>query len=519
MSKFKKAILIFIIALLAIVIIADIGVYIWLGHNPDRVARILEERTGNKIEVKSVKGEFLFGFNIRGLVVYPSDNPLEQRLIAASSIHINISFPALFKGKLYPSKVILDKFDVFFTINEKGQLVLPTFSPYAAQGGVAEGPLDLPGDIRMELQHGSIYLDWHSSNAPTYETGMSDVSGKGSFTRGGEIIIAKLAGKPEFASLGMEASGRIDPFDKKDLDVHIKSQGVNVWKFARAFRPLFAGIPNDQLPTGTADCEVDLKGPFDALTTEGKLSLSPGKLASIKLASGEMNFKYAEHKLEVKDGIINCYGGTINLDGELLLDRGPAYRFYIDFNNLDINAYLEEIQLYFQETMGSFQGHFEGYGEFNEPDSFIADGYFTSGGGTYLSPFHKSIPTSPERLSYKGLRVDFEVAHKVVGIENLLLDSDELSVLATGTLDLKRRLDLKGQMRIPMQLAAQAPELKKWAPLLPKAKSGEAIVNFTLEGDILNPRFEAKLPESIFKGFIEGNLDIGKVGDLVGDIF
>jgi hypothetical protein len=250
------------------------------------------------------------------------------------------------------------------------------------------------------------------------------------------------------------------------------------------------------------------------------MKLSSGKLASIKITSGEFPFSYSDKTLKVNTGTINCYGGTINLDGELMLAKGPAYRFYTKFNNLDVNAYLEDIHLYFQEASGAYQGQFDGYGKLSDPDSFIATGHFTSANGTYLSPFPTYATGLPETLGYKVLRVEFDIARGIIAVSSLLLDSDILGVVGTGTINRQHDLNFKGQMRFPRPVAYAVPSLKKWAPVLPTNKEGEVVVNFTLKGDITHPKFEPVLPNNIFEGFLTGDMNIlGNARDFFGKYF
>jgi hypothetical protein len=355
---------------------------------------------------------------------------------------------------------------------------------------------------------------------PAVQIEMREVDGDGMFSKRGEIVIDELSGKPEFASKKVHITGRIDPFEGKNIDIDVTGEGINLWEFSASFRPLFGGVPSEMFPTGTAGCRARFEGPLEKISIGGNLILSKGKLASIKLDFGDVTFHYADNVLEINEGTVNCYGGKIDLSAELLLAEGPAYRFYIDFEKLDVNTYLEDIQLYFQEAIGDFQGHFEGYGEIDNPYSFIARGGFVSGGGTYLSPFHKELPESPERLTYDALRVEFEVAKGIIAINHLLLDSQDLGAIATGTLNSQRSLEMKGQMKFPVDLAYKIPEVKKWAHILPKTKEKEVVMDFTLEGDIMDPEFKTKLPKNIFEGFLTGEYDfIGEIDNFVGKAF
>jgi len=506
--------------IIAIIVIADLFIFFWLQSNPDKVRKYVAGQTGNKVDIGSVGGELIFGFHATDLVVFPSENPLHQKLLRASSVRFRPSVSSLVKRKPFPSSVQLDDFDTFLTINEKGELVLPAFSRYANQGGIVTKPLDLPCDVVVQFSRGSIYLNWYAPGIPAAQAGLSEVHGKGRLMKSGQIIVDDIRGVPAFGSKELRASGNIDPFAAKSLDINVSGEGINLFGFSASLSPLFAGIPDSMLPTGTAAADIRISGPFDNITLEGNLKLTSGKLASMKITSGDLPFSYSDKTLKVNNGTINCYGGTINLDGELMLAKGPAYRFYTKFSNLDVNAYLEEIHLYFQEAGGAYKGQFDGYGKLSDPDSFIATGHFTSANGTYLSPFPTYATGLPDMLGYKVLRVEFDIARGVIAISSLLLDSDILGVVGTGTIDRQHELDMKGQMRFPRSIAYAVPSLKKWAPVLPTNKEDKVVVNFTLKGDITHPKFEPVLPNNIFEGFLTGDMNIlENAKDFFGNFF
>jgi hypothetical protein len=517
MALIKKIIVILVIIVVIAVVVADAGVAVWLRNNPGKVAEVIGGRTGNKAEVGSVGGEFLFGFHIENLVVYPSDNPFHERLLRASSIKINISPASLFRRKPYPSRVTVDDFDLTFTVDETGHLVLPSFIPYANQGGTPAGPPQFPNDIHVNLSRGSIYLNLHNPSGPPSQTKMTEVAGKGIFGSDGVITIEDASGKPGFGSKPIEASGQIDPFFGRKLDLKITGKGINLWEASRSFSPFLPGVSPGSYPTGSAECDVNFKGPFGDIAVEGNLKLSSGKLGNIGITSSDLNFAYSGRQLKLGKSEIDCYGGKVNLEGDLLLDKGPAYKFTIDFKGLDINTYLEENHFYFLKAKGDFSGSFEGYGELDKPRSIIADGTISSSSGTYLAPFKSGLDVIPERFDYNLLDIKFEMANGIIALNHVVVDGKDFGVLATGTLDMDRWLNMDGQLKIQKNFAQAVPDLMKWVPLMPKNKAGFIVMNFNLEGDIMKPKFSVKVPTNIFEGFLKGDPGAAaKLGEIAG---
>lgn len=497
-----------VVILIALIIIADIGFFYWLKANPRKIEEIVLSEAGGNVKIGEVRGEFFFGFKIKDIIIFPSDDPTEQRLLRAGEIDIKLSFPSLLKLKPYPSKVAMDDFDAVFTIDEDGKFVLPTFSTAQAQGGEASGPLDMPCDVDIILTRGSVEFHWHAGGAPPVQVLIPEVEGEGEFSREGRIIISSLVGMPTFAKKQLHVSGFIDPFDAKDIDLRLSGEGVNLLEVSELLKPVFKGAPSEILPRGDATCKVNIQGPFGAISVNGDIFLPAGRLANLQLGSAELFFEYKSEALTLKDCSAKAYGGLINLDTEIRFDqpRSP-YSFEIDFAGVDVNSYIEQIGLYFSEATGDFHGHFEGRGELERTGALVAMGNFVSEGGSYRSPFLTRETTYVEQLSYDALRVDFEASEGVISIVNLLLSSDELVVVARGTIDMGHRLDLRGQMSFPRERALLMPSIRHWIGML-KSIDGQLILDFSLEGELTKPKFSAKSPGKILDLFYNAELDI-----------
>ena len=497
-----------IVILIAIIIIADIGFYYWLKANPRKVEEFVRTNAGSKVEIGEVRGEFFFGFKIKDIIIFPSDDPTEQRLLRAGEIDVDLSLPSLLKLKPYPSTVTMDDFDAVFTIDEDGKFVLPTFSTAQAQGGEASGPLDMPCNVDVTLTRGSIEFHWHAGGVAPVQAMIREVEGEGEFNADGRIIISSFVGMPMFAKRQMQVSGHIDPYDAKDIDLKLSGESVNLLEISEMLKPIFRGAPSDILPRGDANCKVNIQGPFDAISVNGDISLTAGRLANLQLGASELFFEYKGEALTLKDCTAKAYGGLINLDTEIRFDqpRSP-FSFDIDFAGVDVNSYIEQIGLYFSEATGDFHGHFEGRGELERSAALVAMGNFESNGGTYRSPFLTKETTYVERLDYDALRVDFEASEGVISIVNLLLESDELVVVARGTVDMKRQLDLRGQMSFPRERALLIPSIRQWLGIL-KAIDGQLILDFSLVGELSKPKFSAKSPGKILDLFYDAELDI-----------
>jgi len=497
-----------VVILIALIIIADVGFYYWLKANPRKVEEIVRANAGGNVEIGEVRGEFLFGFKIKDIIIFPSDDPTEQRLLRAGEIDIDLSLPSLLKLKPYPSTVTMDDFDAVFTIDEDGKFVLPTFSTAQAQGGEASGPLGMPCDVDITLTRGSVEFHWHAGGTAPVQALISEVEGECEFNADGRIIISSLVGMPAFAKKQMSVSGHIDPFDAKDIDLKLTGDGVNLLEVTEILKPVFKNTPSEILPRGDANCKVNIQGPFEAISVNGDISLTAGRLANLQLGSSELFFEYKSEALTLRDCSARAYGGLVNLDSEIRFDqpRSP-YSFDIDFAGVDVNSYIEQIGLYFSEATGDFHGHFEGRGELERIGALVAMGNFESGGGTYRSPFLTKETTYVERLSYDALRVDFEASEGVISIVNLLLSSDELVVVARGTVDMGHRLDLRGQMSFPRERALLVPSIRQWLGML-KAIDGQLILDFSLVGELTKPTFSAKSPGKILDLFYDAELDI-----------
>lgn len=490
-----------ILLLIVLVLIGDIIFYIWLKGNPEKVAEMIRSRTAGKVEVASVTGEMLFGLSARDVVVFPSDDPTDQRLLRAENIEIDISWISLFQLHPFPKKITADDFDLFFTIDENGKLVFPSFATHATQGGVQSGPLDLRHDVKFELTRGSVYFIYHAKDSPPMQAEIREVESRGSLRRAGVIEINKFTGKPRFAKGKISVSGWIDPFATKSMVIELSGAQVSLLDVSEFLSALIAGAPHEMLPRGTASCKVSIRGPFSEVTVDGDIDLTAGRLINLDLNTASIHFSYSKSVLKLIGCKAQAYGGSVNLDAEarFILPR-PGFKFAMDFTGVDVNSYIEQVGLYFQETAGDFQGHFEGYGEFADPESFLAEGYFASMGGTYRSPYGSYYSGSTERLSYDALRVDFEAAHGTVSIRDIYLDGDDLSIVARGTIDSKTDLELKGQMKFPRKRATEIPSLKRWAGIL-SGFSGSIILDFTLKGNLTKPKFEASLPLKIIDFF------------------
>ncbi len=492
-----------IVVLVILVIVADIIFYLWLKGNPEKIAEMIRTETGGKAEVGSVTGELFFGLTARDIVIFPSDDPTDQRLLRASNIDIDISLSSLLRLRPFPKKITADDFDLFFTIDENGKLVLPSFSIYAAQGGAKSGPLDLPRDVKLELTRGSVYFNYHVKNAPPVQAEIREVESHGSLTRTGIIKIDSFTGKPMFAKDEVKVSGWVDPFATKSMEIEISGGRVSLLDISELLSAAIPGAPREMLPRGTASCTVKIRGLFDELAVEGNIDLSAGRLINLNLNTASIPFSYSKSVLKLTGCKAEAYGGTVNLDAEARFSfPRPGFKFAIDFAGVDVNSYIEQVGLYFQETSGDFQGHFEGYGEFADAESFLAEGYFVSMGGTYRSPFGSYYSGSVERLSYDALRVDFEAAHGRLSIRDIYLDGDDLSIVARGTIDSKTDLDLKGQMKFPRKRATDIPSLRRWAGII-SGFSGNIILDFTLKGNLMKPKFDADMPMNIIDFFKE----------------
>jgi type II secretion system protein N len=330
------------------------------------------------------------------------------------------------------------------------------------------------------------------------------------------------------ANLGssrLNLKGRIINLRRPELDCLLTSDRLVLGEVANII-----AAPEDKKSVaieGIASLTTKATGPLEELGLAGEINTSRLKLDKLEVSDANLNytFRLPKRLLTLKSLNARLYRGKLNARGALDLSDAErlGYSLQANIEGLDLNEFLSAISEAKDKFYGTLRLDLEITGKGTDRTSLEqarGKGYLVLTEGKItdvaiqkeIAKFLLGVLQIPEfkEIHYDSLSGHFNLAGGQVIINDFLLDSPEMKVLASGSYFLDGRLDFAVTAKPTAKLIKDSnvpPHLRD--------ERGNAVIPFKVTGTIQKPKFIPKwekMVERAIKTEIEKQLErtVGK---------
>jgi hypothetical protein len=481
-SKGKLLLLVIPTALVLLVVFSIPLSAILVDMNRERILDYIDTSYSGHIHAGSVKGNILTGLVLEDLYFLPEGEMVSLPVWVGDRLTIQFRIPPLFSGKWSPKKIILENFIFRFEQAPDGTFRLPPLYPGSvnAQGG--QFNLD---DIKIIVNNSKVtYEENPKVWASPLHLEAERIYASGTYFKGNNLRIHRADCR--FIDSNLNFHGKMETIKPYKSDLMLEMKDVGMWQLAEALGRLFESDRKIR-PSGTGNVNAKISGPILNPKLDGKCTLDDAKFGNFRFGDAHFTLSYLDKKLKLNDGVAIAYDGRVALNGSVNASQNPP-TFELDAQIIDLNlsSYLGQTVEGLNPVFGKFSGEFHGFGDFKNPDLFVAKASLRCDKGMYMNPF-KGAETGfleirqKDKMGFDSLNIDINLQKESVAVNEFHFSSQWIDITASGRMQFDGTLEILGVISadsVLLKVNKQFAQIARFLPL----KNIKVPVKFRLNG-------------------------------------
>ena len=453
-----------------------------LEMNRERILDYIDISYSGHVHAGSVRGNIATGLVLEDLYFLPEGDRISLPVWVGDKLTVQFHALPMLSGKLSPKKIILENFTFRFEQADDGTFRLPPLfpTPYNAQGGQF-----ILGDIDIILKNSKVTYDENPKIFPSpLHLEAERINASATYFASNSLRIRHADCK--FINSDFSFHGRMDTFKPYESDLVLEIKDVGMWQLAEALGRLFESDRKIR-PSGTGNVNAKISGPILDPKLDGKCTLDDAKFGNFLFGDAHFTLSYLDKKLELKDGVAIAYDGRVALNGSVNASVNPP-SFELDAQIIDLNlsSYLGQTVEGLNPILGKFSGEFHGFGDFKNPDLFVAKVNLRCDKGMYMNPF-KGAETGfleirqKDKMGFDTLNIDFNLQNSSVDLSEFHFSSKWIDITASGRVHFDGTLGIDGVISADSELLKANKRFEQITRFLP-IKNIKVPVKFRLVG-------------------------------------
>ncbi|MFN2507450.1 MAG: AsmA-like C-terminal region-containing protein [Chthoniobacterales bacterium] len=436
-----------IFALLAVAFLA-VNLYVQSQGTQARIQEELSQRLGATLRIQRISVTPWWGLKLTGITMPQDDGSIGADFLQAETFRLRVGFASLFSQRLVIKEISLVRPRVVWAQNASGKWRLPSSRHAEAREPVALEPAPPAPPVAQENASPAARPAVASASASPPET---EITSPAAFT-------------PEIRRVNLTGG------DFRFLDANEKTvatfEGV---RFRSAFRTATALRGNARIE------KTSLRDRFFLSELQSPVNYDPAEL------------DFSEITARAADGEIR--GRFTMRPG----DVGSPFAVMVKFRDLDADRLVKDAHGPAGMIQGRLEGHLDASGKTADPNALSGRGEIHLREGevrqySLLVALGQLLQIDElTRLQLDQAQVKYRIDPGVVTIDELVLNSPNIRLSATGMISFTGKLRLESQLAINERVRSQLfrPVRENFRPI---DEAGYAAVNFQVTGTVERPK-------------------------------